>query len=122
MDTHTTLSALMSQHEDPHLTRGHLAYIIWPDAMTIKEVIMSVSIAEAKGRLSDLIKQARDEPVVITRRGRPDAVIMSFEDYQLLHRVRAYLEILRLSQELQNVQVTATELHESSRRELEERP
>ena len=83
---------------------------------------MSVSIAEAKGRLSDLIKRAHDEPVVITRRGRPDAVLLSFEDYQQLHRVRAYLDMLRLSQELQNVEVTATELHESSRRELEGRP
>lgn len=83
---------------------------------------MSVSIAEAKGRLSDLIKQAHNEPVIITRRGRPDAVLLAFEDYERLHRVRAYLDILRLSQELQNVQVTATELQESSRQELEGRP
>jgi prevent-host-death family protein len=90
--------------------------------MSMKEVLMSVSIAEAKGHLSDLIKQAHDEPVVITRRGRPDVVLLSFEDYELLHRVRAYLAILRLSRELHDVPVTATELHESSRRELEERP
>jgi len=82
---------------------------------------MSVPIARVKGRLSDLIRQAHREPVVITRRGRPDAVLLSFEEYERLRRLRAYLTMIHLSRELQDAQVTATDLHEAARQELEDR-
>lgn len=83
---------------------------------------VKVSIAEAKSGLSKLLKCAREELVIITRRGEPDAVILPFAEYEHLRRLRAYWSMVRLSRELEGVGVTATELYEASRRELEERP
>lgn len=83
---------------------------------------MRVSIAEAKSGFSELLKRARRELVIITRRGEPDAVILPFEEYERLQRLRAYSSMVRLSRELVGVGVTATELYEASRRELEGRP
>jgi prevent-host-death family protein len=82
---------------------------------------MKVSIAEAKTGLSKLLNLARTELVIVTRRGQPDAVILPFEEYERLRRLRAYSRMVRLSRELEEAGVTATELYEASRRELEER-
>lgn len=84
--------------------------------------MLKMSIAEAKSGLSDLLKQARSGPVIVTRRGRPDAVILPYGEYERLQRLRAYTRMARLARELGEVGVTATELYEESRRELEERP
>ena len=83
---------------------------------------MRVSIAEAKSGFSALLKRAQKEPVIVTRRGEPDAVILPFEEYERLRRLRAYSSMVRLSHELKEVGVTATELYEASRKELEDRP
>ena len=83
---------------------------------------MRVSIAEAKSGFSALLKRAQKEPVIITRRGEPDAVILRFEEYERLRRLRAYSSMVRLSRELKEVGVTATELYEASRKDLEARP
>jgi prevent-host-death family protein len=83
---------------------------------------MRVSISEAKGGFCELLKRAQKEPVIITRRGEPDAVILPFDKYGRLRRLRAYSSMVRLSRELEGVGVTATELHEVSRRELDGRP
>jgi len=83
---------------------------------------LRVSIAEAKSNFSNMLKRARKEPVIITRRGEPDAVILPFGEYERLRRLRAYFSMVRLSRELEEVSVTATELYEASRRELEGRP
>jgi antitoxin Phd len=41
------------------------------------------SIAQARDRLPSLVHEAeRGEPIELTRRGKPVAVIVSFEDYQ----------------------------------------
>jgi prevent-host-death family protein len=82
---------------------------------------MRVSIAEAKSGFSALLKRARKEPMVVTRRGEPDAVILPFEEYERLQRLRAYSGMVRLSRELEGGGVTATELYEASRKDLEDR-
>jgi len=86
-----------------------------------QNMAVKVSIAEAKTGLSKLLNLARTQLVIVTRRGRPDAVILPFEEYERLRRLRAYSRMVRLSRELEEVGVTATELYEASRRELEER-
>ncbi len=83
---------------------------------------MKVSIAEARSSLSKLLKYAQKEPVIITRRGKPDAVLLPFAEYERLRRLQAYSSLVRLSREMKEAGVTATELYETSRRELEERP
>jgi antitoxin (DNA-binding transcriptional repressor) of toxin-antitoxin stability system len=60
--------------------------------------------------------------VVITRRGRPVGVLVTHAEYENLRRPRAWMQMVHLSQELDQNGVTATELFRWSRDELEERP
>ncbi|MFQ6089883.1 MAG: type II toxin-antitoxin system Phd/YefM family antitoxin [Candidatus Bipolaricaulia bacterium] len=82
-----------------------------------------VSVAEAKRDLTKLLREVEEKQmeIVVTRRGAPFMVILRFEDYERLERLRAYLEMVRISEELKDSQISATEIYEESRRELEER-
>ena len=83
---------------------------------------MQVSISEAHNRLSCLLDRIEDEPVTITRRGKPVGVIVSPLEYERLSRVKAYLQMLCLSRSLSESGATAAELLDASRKELERRP
>ncbi|GAB4526562.1 MAG: hypothetical protein Kow0063_00970 [Anaerolineae bacterium] len=82
---------------------------------------MTVSITEVHNRLSYWLKKVSEQPVTITHRGKPVGVLVSYEEYERLRQVRAYLEMLRLSGSLQVSDVTADELFQASREELEAR-
>ncbi|MBO9361880.1 MAG: type II toxin-antitoxin system Phd/YefM family antitoxin [Thermoflexus sp.] len=82
---------------------------------------LKISIAEARKDFCALLKRAREELVIITRRGEPEAVILPFDEYARLQRLKAYSTMVRLSHELKGIGIRATELYEASRRELEER-
>lgn len=83
---------------------------------------MGYPIAVVKRELARVLREAHEGPVIITRRGQPDAVLMSYSDYQHLRRLQAYRQMVRLSAQLRDQGVTATDLHEASRHELDERP
>jgi prevent-host-death family protein len=83
---------------------------------------MHISVSEAHNRLSRWLEGIGDEPITITRRGKPVGVIVSPREYERLSRVKAYLQILHLSRSLSENGVTAGELFDASRRELEKRP
>jgi len=83
---------------------------------------MYISVAEAHNRLSHWLKKVKDGPITITKRGKPVGVIIAPEEYERLRRVQAYLQMLRLSRSLRESGVSATELFQTSRQELEERP
>jgi prevent-host-death family protein len=80
-----------------------------------------VSITEAHNRLSYWLEKVPEHPITITRRGEPVGVLVSHDEYERLRQVQAYLEMLRLSQELEGLDMTAQELSRGSRKELEER-
>jgi prevent-host-death family protein len=80
---------------------------------------MEYPIGIAKTEFSRLLREAHEAPVIITRRGRPDVVMLAYDDYERLRRLQAYQQTLRLSAKLQDSGVTASELYETSRRELE---
>lgn len=82
---------------------------------------ITISVAEAKSRLSELLKRARQDLVIVTRRGEPDVVLLPFEEYERLRRLNAYSRMVSISRELESLGLTASELYESSRQELEER-
>jgi len=82
---------------------------------------MNISIAEAHNRLSHWLKQVHKSPVIITRRGKAVGVIMDPEEYEDLRQVRAYLQMLNLSQVLREGDLTAAELYRAAHSELEER-
>jgi prevent-host-death family protein len=82
---------------------------------------MVVTITEAHNRLSHWLKKIPERPITITRRGKPVAVLVAPQEYERLCQVHAYLDMLRLSRSLQDAKVTANELFETSRAELEAR-
>jgi prevent-host-death family protein len=82
---------------------------------------MKYSIAMAKKDFSRLLREAHQGPVIITRRGQPDAVLLAYDTFENLRRLQAYQQVLRLADELRDTGVTARELHEASRRELADR-
>ncbi len=54
-----------------------------------------IQLREAKARLSAVIDQARQgQPSIITRHGRPEAVLLSFEEWQRLSRVPSFGRLL----------------------------
>jgi prevent-host-death family protein len=82
---------------------------------------MDISVSQAHNRLSQLLRDAQEKPITITRRGEPIGVLISHDEYERLSEVKAYLQILRLSQQFEDRGVTAEELARSSRDELEAR-
>jgi prevent-host-death family protein len=82
-------------------------------------VKMDISIADAHNRLSSLLKQLHKGSVTITRRGKSVAVLISPDEYENLRQVRAYIQMLNLSHDLRE-SVSAAELYNTSRQELEE--
>lgn len=82
---------------------------------------MHISVSEAHSRLSHWLDEIKDKPVTITRRGEPVGVIVSPQEYEHLSQVKAYLQMLHLSRSLSESGVTARELSNTSRKELEER-
>jgi prevent-host-death family protein len=83
---------------------------------------MVVSITEAHNRLSHWLEKIPDRAITITRRGKPVGVLVSPQEYERLRQVQAYLEMLRLSRLLQDGDLTADELSQAAREELEGRP
>ncbi len=60
----------------------------------------TLSLSEAKAKLSGLVEEveSRDEEVVITRNGRPAAVLVSPEEYESwkeTHAIRGNRELMR---------------------------
>jgi prevent-host-death family protein len=45
---------------------------------------MQVTATEAKNRFGYLCAQAKSEPVIVEKDGRPDSVIVSYDDFQKL--------------------------------------
>jgi prevent-host-death family protein len=83
---------------------------------------MDISIAEAHNRLSHWLKQVeKGKTVRITKRGKPIGVIIDPNEYERLRQVQAYLEMVNLSRELREGDLTAGELYQTGRDELEQR-
>ena len=84
----------------------------------------TVSVAEGRRRLAELIREAEaGHSVTILRRGKPVAVLVSTGTYSRLERIAAYLEALEISKRLAaNPGVpNALEVARAAREELEER-
>jgi prevent-host-death family protein len=61
----------------------------------VKGIMLKIQLKDAKKRLSALVDQAvRGKPFVITRRGRPEAVVLGFGDWERLSRVPSFGRLL----------------------------
>ena len=81
----------------------------------------TVSIAEGKKGFSRLIENARNskEEIVITKRGKPVAVIVPYGRYQHTKRSEGYRKIMEARQALAKTRLTAASVHRESRKQLE---
>ncbi|MBY0423014.1 MAG: type II toxin-antitoxin system Phd/YefM family antitoxin [Parvularculaceae bacterium] len=51
------------------------------------------AIAEAKARLSEIVRLCREQPIEIRRRGRRAAVLISPQDYETLEKLREIVNV-----------------------------
>ena len=57
--------------------------------------MQEIQLRDAKATLSAVIDQARQgEPSIITRHGRPEAVLLSYEEWQRLSQVPSFGRLL----------------------------
>lgn len=85
--------------------------------------ITTVTIAEGKRDFSRLIREAaeRKEDIVVTKRGKPMAVIVPYGEYQHSRKVEAHQKILESRAAFVKARVSAAEVYKESREDLERR-
>ena len=78
-------------------------------SMTIIQVMTTIPLADAKARLSAVLDEVRDthERVVITRNGRPEAVILSVSDLEALEET---LDLLSTPGALEEIRAAEAEI------------
>jgi len=83
----------------------------------------TVSIAEGKKNFSRLVKGTleRKEEVIVTKRGKPVAVIIPYEEYQHSKRVKGYRKIMEARKAFLEAGVLAEKVFKESRKQLEKK-
>ena len=84
----------------------------------------SVSVAEGKKGFSRLIKDTieKKEEIIVTKRGKPVAVILPYEEYQHSKRVEGYKKIIESREVFLKANISADEIFKLSKKQLERRP
>jgi len=82
-----------------------------------------VSIAEGKKGFSRLIQGAVEKKgkIIITKRRKPVAVIIPYEDYQRSMRLDGYKKIMEAREAFSKAGVKAKDVYKESKKQLEER-
>jgi len=84
----------------------------------------TVSIVEGKKNFTRLIHNATEkkEDIVVTRRGKPVAVIVSYAEYKHSRRIDAYKKILESRDTFLKAGISAEAVYRESKDQLEKRP
>jgi antitoxin Phd len=70
-------------------------YEIYDHCGHMKGVMRKIQLKDAKANLSAVVDQAtQGKPSVITRHGKPEAVVLGFADWQKLSRVPSFGRLL----------------------------
>jgi antitoxin Phd len=83
-----------------HLDQTRLAVAVLGDyahmtTMVIATNMRKIQLKDAKAKLSSVVDEAvRGKPSVITRHGRPEAVVLGFAEWQRLSRVPSFGRLL----------------------------
>ena len=82
-----------------------------------------VSVAEGKRGFSRLIRDALEKKgeIVVTKRGKPVAVILPYEEYQQSKRVEGYRKISKAREAFPETGISANEVFKESRSQLEKK-
>jgi len=83
-----------------------------------------VSIAEGKKGFSRLIHDTEEKRanIIITRRGKPVAVIVPYHEYERNARMEGYQNIMEVRETFLKSGVKADDVYRESRTQLEEKP
>ncbi len=84
---------------------------------------ITVSIAEGKERFSRIINDAAEEKkeIVVTKRGKPVAVIIPYKEYKQSKRVEGYRKIITARNLFANKGISAENIFKESRKQLEKK-
>jgi len=84
----------------------------------------TVSVAEGKKEFSRLIRNAleKKEEIVVTKRGKPVAVILPYEEYQRSKKIEGYKKICEARGMFLKANILADDVFKESRRQLERKP
>lgn len=84
---------------------------------------ITVTVAEGKRDFSRLLKEAgeKSEDIVVTKRGKPMAVIVPYEEYLHSKKAEAHRKILESREVFMKAGVSAAEAYKESREELKRR-
>ena len=82
-----------------------------------------VTISDGKKDFTALIKEsvAKNEDIVITKRGHPVAALLPYKEYPDLKKLRTYQKMLEISKKMQKTGIKAKDVYAASKRELEGR-
>ncbi len=82
---------------------------------------VTVSIAEGKKDFTKLIKEAAEgnRDILVTKRGKPMAVIIPYEEYQHSKKIKAYRQILKSREAFAKTGLSSEEVYEESKAVLE---
>ena len=83
----------------------------------------NITIAEGKKGFSRLVRDAssKKEEIVITKRGKPVAVIVSYEEYVQSKKVEGYRKIIKAREAFLKTGISSDEIFRVSRKQLEKR-
>ena len=83
----------------------------------------TVSVAEGKKNFSRIVQNAskKKEEVIVTKRGKPVAVIVPYEEYHRSRRLKGYRKILEVRESFVEAGIKAEEVYKESRKQLEKK-
>ena len=81
----------------------------------------NISIAEGKRGFSRLVKDAssKKEEIIITKRGKPVAVIVAYEEYVQSKKVEGYRKIIEARETFVKTGLSSDESFRASKKQLE---
>jgi prevent-host-death family protein len=84
----------------------------------------TVSVAEGKKGFSHLLQDAikKKERIIVTKRKKPVAVIVSYDEYQRSMRLEGYKKIMEAREAFSKAGIQADEVFKESKKQLGRRP
>ena len=85
--------------------------------------MLKVNITEGKRDFTKIIQslEKRGKEIIVTKRGEPVAVIISYEQFKNLKRLSDWVNMVEIAEKMKRKGLKVKDLYEASRKELEER-
>jgi antitoxin Phd len=79
----------------PYTRLATCTITIYDYSSHVEDVMRKIQLKDAKAKFSAVVDQAtRGKPSVITRHGKPEAVVLGFADWERLSRVPSFGRLL----------------------------